>query len=494
MKDVILRKQSYKLFPYEEQLAFREAKALLGFSELIDYGIFIKAKDCLYPSNAINLTFFSTYRIDSTWYKTKQFLRENNTIKRQNTRYYAHGIHEYKGKFNPQIVRSLLNIYGIKEGFNVLDPFCGSGTSLFECQLQGISSVGIDINPMASFIAKVKTSILSDVEVISKFDIKYFIDKCKVYATTFNDNEDERTDYLHKWFKDEYYIIIETIKRVSEKEKSETLRNLILLTTSNFLRDYSCQEPKDLRIRKRTSPYPQESIWSRLERDFLSVQSKIQKMSIEELGIIPRSDIFNQSIIDFSNNTTYHEYFDFALTSPPYATALPYIDTQRLSIVWLDMALGKDIKELECSLIGTREIATKKERSLIENKLLSNENGLTDETYNFCMSLQQKLIESDGFRKRNVPVMLYKYFSEMSKMFSSVYSLLKNDSYYCLIVGYNKTKIGGETLIDTPYYLSKEAERTGFTVQEILHLEAYQRYEIHNKNSITSEALIILKK
>ena len=58
---------------------------------------------------------------------------------RQATRYSVHGLHEYKGKFNPQVVRALLNILGIGESDRVLDPFCGSGTTLIECAHMGVA-------------------------------------------------------------------------------------------------------------------------------------------------------------------------------------------------------------------------------------------------------------------------------------------------------------------------------------------------------------------
>lgn len=494
MIDVTLYKQNYKLFPYEEILSRKEIEAILSPSELIEDGDIIIAKDCHNQVKADKLTFISSYEYDGKEYNTKQYKREYNKVKRQNTRYYAHGIHEYKGKFNPQIVHTLLNIFGIKEGKHVLDPFCGSGTSLFECQLQGVIPTGVDINPMAAFIARVKTSIAFDLEAITSFDIKTFIEECQHHINGFVDEKTERTEYLHKWFEDNYYVSIESIRHIADTIHSETLRNLVLLTTSNFLRDYSCQEPSDLRIRRRNTPYPQESIWSRLVKDFTDIQTKIRAMSVEDVSRFPKADINNMSIIEFGQNQTYNNSFDFAITSPPYATALPYIDTQRLSIVWLGMALGKDIKGLECSLIGTREVGTKKERNAIEKSLLGNDQNLTEETFRFCKSLQEKLSDKDGFRKQNVPIMLYKYFSEMSKMFEVVHNLLKKGANYCLIVGYNKTRIGGDTLIDTPYFLSKEAERIGFKVEEIMPLEAYQRFDLHQKNAITSEALIVLTK
>src|SRR5207249_3628572 len=67
--------------------------------------------------------------------------------KRQSTRYSVHGLHEYKGRFNPQIVRFLLNYLGSTPKTLVLDPFCGSGTTIVECALRGIHAVGVDANP-----------------------------------------------------------------------------------------------------------------------------------------------------------------------------------------------------------------------------------------------------------------------------------------------------------------------------------------------------------
>ena len=59
----------------------------------------------------------------------------------------------------PQIARKLLNEYRPEGHFGLLfDPYMGSGTSLVEASVQGIDSVGTDINPLACLIAEVKTT------------------------------------------------------------------------------------------------------------------------------------------------------------------------------------------------------------------------------------------------------------------------------------------------------------------------------------------------
>lgn len=67
-------------------------------------------------------------------------------------------IHPYPAKFIPDLPATLLEVLPIEQGTCVLDPFVGSGTTLVECQRRGIASVGIDLNPIACLLSRVKTS------------------------------------------------------------------------------------------------------------------------------------------------------------------------------------------------------------------------------------------------------------------------------------------------------------------------------------------------
>jgi site-specific DNA-methyltransferase (cytosine-N4-specific) len=67
-------------------------------------------------------------------------------------------LHPYPAKFISLLPREILNCIPVKPGTAVLDPFCGSGTTLVESQRLGIPSVGIDLNPIACLISRVKTS------------------------------------------------------------------------------------------------------------------------------------------------------------------------------------------------------------------------------------------------------------------------------------------------------------------------------------------------
>ncbi|HYZ51186.1 MAG TPA: DNA methyltransferase, partial [Nitrososphaeraceae archaeon] len=80
------------------------------------------------------------------------------------TRYMTHGFHPYASKYIPQIPFNLVSKLSSKNDL-VLDNFMGSGTTLVECKLLGRNSIGVDINPLACLISKVKSTNFSDREL-----------------------------------------------------------------------------------------------------------------------------------------------------------------------------------------------------------------------------------------------------------------------------------------------------------------------------------------
>lgn len=76
------------------------------------------------------------------------------------TTYLTHNFHPYPAKFIPQIPRHAIEKY-TEPGETVLDPFCGSGTTLVEAMLAGRDSVGVDIHPVATLAASAKTTVLT---------------------------------------------------------------------------------------------------------------------------------------------------------------------------------------------------------------------------------------------------------------------------------------------------------------------------------------------
>ncbi len=68
----------------------------------------------------------------------------------------VHDWYRFVLSFPPHLVREYLDRLGVRTGDTVLDPFCGTGTTLVECKKMGIDSVGLERNPMAHFASSVK--------------------------------------------------------------------------------------------------------------------------------------------------------------------------------------------------------------------------------------------------------------------------------------------------------------------------------------------------
>lgn len=68
----------------------------------------------------------------------------------------VHDWYRFVLSFPPHLVRNYLKRLRVHSSDTVLDPFCGTGTTLVECKKLGIASVGVESNPMAYFASSVK--------------------------------------------------------------------------------------------------------------------------------------------------------------------------------------------------------------------------------------------------------------------------------------------------------------------------------------------------
>jgi DNA modification methylase len=64
----------------------------------------------------------------------------------------------FKEGFSRDLVVNFIQMFKVKPGQVVLDPFCGVGTTLLACKELGIDSIGFDVLPIAVFATKVKTA------------------------------------------------------------------------------------------------------------------------------------------------------------------------------------------------------------------------------------------------------------------------------------------------------------------------------------------------
>lgn len=73
----------------------------------------------------------------------------------------SHSFYRYPARFSPLFVRAAVEAF-TKPGDVVFDPFMGGGTTLVEASAAGRSVIGTDINSLAVFVSKAKTTVLAE--------------------------------------------------------------------------------------------------------------------------------------------------------------------------------------------------------------------------------------------------------------------------------------------------------------------------------------------
>jgi DNA methylase len=81
----------------------------------------------------------------------------------------THGFYKYPARFSPSFVRAAIETF-TQPGDLVLDNHVGGGTTLVEALATGRHAIGIDISPLAEFVARVKTTVFSEAE-LDRLDI-----------------------------------------------------------------------------------------------------------------------------------------------------------------------------------------------------------------------------------------------------------------------------------------------------------------------------------
>ena len=281
-------------------------------------------------------------------------------LEEADTRYATHGYHPYSAKYIPQIPQYLISNFSEKNSV-ILDNFMGSGTTLVESKILGRNAIGVDINPLACLISKVKTTNIpkSGLEEISlictsiKEDVLVLRGDTTLFS--FGDNklviDKPISNTLHpnisKWFHDNVIYELFVIKRRIDMTENKDVRDFLLVALSSILRSVSNATSGfgNLMINKHAVPKNRT-----YEKFIFAVTDMIKGMSeFNRLATNnPEIRIVNHDArrLEFINDET----IDFICTHPPYMAAVPYAEYQKLSLWWL----GFSQYELEKRLIGGR--------------------------------------------------------------------------------------------------------------------------------------------
>jgi DNA modification methylase len=416
-------------------------------------------------------------------------------------RYGTHGIHEYRGKFFPQLVRSLVNVGAVSPGGWVADPMCGSGTTIVEAVTSGHKCLGADINPLSVRMARAKTQLLGVdcsllVAAFDKIREKLLGDTSAsrelVYFRTLSSADQK---YLQKWFSAQ---VLEDLDRIAVEIglcKAPLVRELFWLSLSNIIRSVSWQKVDDLRVRKE----------SRLPASIDPVREFLEELGKSVRTLLAfRYQFGTRKLPTFSVNeadarcaascwSAYAKKIDLVVTSPPYATALPYLDTDRLSLSYLGLLARTEHRAKDQEMIGNREVSERLRRDYWSLFAVSG-NQLPQSITDLISRIRRLNRDVDvGFRRKNLPALLAKYFFDMRQVLENLQLLLKQGARAYVVVGDNSTTAGDTKVnIATSDLLTELAESLGYEIGESIPMEMLSSRDIFRRNTMPSERIIQL--
>jgi SAM-dependent methyltransferase len=216
----------------------------------------------------------------------------------------------WSGQFSPQFVEAILKRYAGSNA-RVYDPFCGSGTVLYECGRFGMSATGIELNPAAYILARTYKFINLHkeprAEVITKLDLALREVGCDA--------------------------------GILDKNSEEVNIEKDLLTLVASLTGFERQLAESLII---LSDFYKGATRGRVKRTWWRLKSIVETLpySFAPLDIELR---------DCREESTPSEVFNFVLTSPPYINVYNYHQQYRRSTE----SLGWDLLDVAKSEIGS---------------------------------------------------------------------------------------------------------------------------------------------
>jgi DNA modification methylase len=503
---------NYRMWDYEAHLRIRELEARLGQSlEFIapDGPITAEIEAHMVPD--LRLLTFShlVWGPDCAPIRTWQAVLENGDAadeSRKEPKYATHGIHAYKGKFYPQLAKAMINFSAIPVGSTVFDPFCGSGTTVLEAFLNGMTGVGCDMHPLAVKIASAKVGILTVESAKCEQAIVQVLDRLKSSRRgQLQDTGQFQADVLDEifgWFPEPVVYKLNWLLSIIRAVDITAVREFLEVILSSIIRDVSQQDPRDLRIRRRKPPL-EDAPAIELFNNCLSEQ-------LERLRDFWRASrywpVYAQSprigIGDSRQADTFHKLglepgsVDLVVTSPPYATALPYIDTDRLSLLVLFGMPSSERRVLEKRLTGSREITAREKASLEEILFGSPEmTRLPNSVLQLIRTIHQLNEGTDaGFRRLNKPALLLRYFSDMREVLMNVAKVLSPTAEAFVVIGDNQTTAGGQTVnIRTTELLRDIGERCGFICVEEIPITVTTENLRHIQHAITENTVLRFK-
>jgi site-specific DNA-methyltransferase (cytosine-N4-specific) len=265
-----------------------------------------------------------------------------------NTKTYTHGFHTYPAMFIPQVARKLILAFSYP-GDTVLDIFCGSGTALVESKLTGRHSIGIELNPLAVLIAKVKTTPIDPQHLAHAY--QQVIDTYTAHPfvpTTFS-----RESNIDFWFSQQAIGKLNAVKQAILGLQDRNLIDFFFVALSEIVRRASLTKHGEFKLVR-----DKKKVANGVDIDIFVSFCDIAQNNILAMKEFRLDTTDAQAHIIYGDSTQdqglLEESVDLILTSPPYGdsrTTVAYGQFSRLPAQWLDL-LPNEKKNLDSSLLG----------------------------------------------------------------------------------------------------------------------------------------------
>lgn len=277
--------------------------------------------------------------------RTKSGDWDYSDITSKETQCLTHGFHPYTAKFIPQIPRRLIKMYAPKSEDKILDPFCGSGTTLVEAKLAGRASMGVDINPLAILISKAKISPINEAQIeefmwwlheLKQEDVSKF----HAHNVFFSDDKD--------WFREDVLGQIEVVLEKIKEMGDFNTRNFVKVALSSILKGVSnARMDRVIPVLPRQHVYIDHKLYCRavnnLTREinvFDRLHSKLKRMRSRLKLFLSRAT--DARVLVFLGDARHLDKLEsdflqeggikLVVTSPPYGSAFDYQKMYILSI------------------------------------------------------------------------------------------------------------------------------------------------------------------
>lgn len=289
--------------------------------------------------------------------------------------YYTHGFHPYPAKFTPQLVNKYFSLY-CKRGYKIIDPFCGSGTTLVEAALNGMESVGIDLNPIAYIISKAKTSRFTEkeIEIIKDFisDINKSIEDNNFFNYHLFTEDISIPEFPNRdhWFQKNVSYELAYLKLKIDNIKNEKVKNLLYTGYSKIIVKVSNQD-SEVRYTAKNKNHPNGIVY----QSFIgTISNYIDILLSTEHSLNSNSDVYRGDSYEILKSFK-DDQFDFVITSPPYINTFDYYLYHKQRMFWL----GYDHKPVRKNEIGNHHRIDTKNFYSAKNEYIESMTGIMNE-------------------------------------------------------------------------------------------------------------------